>query len=120
MDIVTLFGKLDISLFGVVWAKLRGGWKGVGVYIVKALTKLLKTLPADELRKYSELVIKVMELVSLVVTDFVPAKYRTAGIKTVDAIRNLANHIKDGEYTEEEFDEDIDAIEAAISAWAAI
>lgn len=117
MDITSLLKKLDISTLGIVWAKLTGGWKGVAVYLCKALTALLKKLPAEELKRYAGVIRKVMELVKMIVTDFVPVAYKDAGMKTVEAIEDLSEHVEDGEYTEEELDKDIDNVQACVEAW---
>ena len=117
MDLTTIMKSLDISTLGLLWAKLTGGWSGVGVYICKAVTKLLKKAKAEDLSKYGDIVVKVAELVKLIVNDFVPEKYKEAALATVAAIQTLADHIKDGEYTQEEFDADIDNIEKCVDAW---
>ena len=117
MDVKTIMKKLDISTLGMLWAKVTGGWSGVGVYVTKAVTKLLRKAKPEDLKEYGEIIVKVAELVNLIVTNRVPEKYKEAALATVAAILALANHIKDGEYTQEEFDADIDNIEKCVEAW---
>lgn len=117
MSMKSFVNDLGISIWGIVWSRIKGGWKGVAIYLCKALTALLKKLPSESLKKYSDVIRKVMDLVNLIVVDFVPEAYKEAGEKTVAAIKILAEHVEDGEYTEEELDADIDAISACIDAW---
>jgi len=118
MDIKSLFKNLDIGAVGLGWSYLRNGWAGIGEYLVKAFSKMLKKLPADQLKYYAEIVQKVAQLLRMVIDTFIKGeKPKAAATATATAIEELAKHLEDGEYTKTELDQDIDAITACIYLW---
>ena len=118
MEITSLIKELDIGKWSAAWAFLTGGWAGLAKLICEAFTKLLKKADADKLAKYAELAENIAQFIrygiNLFVTD---EKLRNAIGAVATAVEQIAVHIKDGEYTPDEMDADIDAIEAAIDAW---
>ena len=64
-----------------------------------------------------------MALATLIVTAvgvFVDEKYRDAANKTVDALKDLALSIEDGELSSAELNANIEAVNACIDAWKAV
>lgn len=110
--------ELDISKWSAIWAFLTDGFAGIAKLICTAFTKLLRKADAGKLKEYAEFTAKVALFIRGGIETFcVDAEVRAAGMKTADAIAELAEHLKDGEYSTDEFDRDIDNIEACVDAW---
>lgn len=118
MELTSLIKELNISKWSAVWAYMIDGWAGLAKLVCEAFTKLLKKADADKLAKYAELASKIAQFIRYGINLFVTDTKLCNAIGAVaTAIEQIALHIKDGEYTPEEMDLDIDAIEAAIDAW---
>ena len=118
MELTSLIKELDIGKWSAIWSFMTGGWAGLAKLVCEAFTKLLKRADAEKLAKYAELAEKVAQFIRYGISLFVEdAKLRNAIGAVATAVEQVALHIKDGEYTTDEMDADIDAIEAAIDAW---
>lgn len=118
MDITTLFKNLNVSKISVIWAFITGGWAGLAKLLCEAFTKLLSTANPEKLKEYSELAAKIASFIRTGIDLFIKdEKVKTAAEATAKAIEDLAKHIADGIYNEQELDEDIDNITACIDAW---
>lgn len=118
MKLSEMLKCLNISKWSAVWAFLTDGWAGLAKNICEAFTKLLRKADAGKLKEYAEFTAKVALFIRGGIETFcVDAGVRAAGMKTADAIAELAEHLKDGEYSTDEFDRDIDNIEACVDAW---
>ena len=118
MKISAFLKELDISKWSAIWAFLTDGFAGIAKLICTAFTKLLRKADPAKLKEYAEFTAKVALFIRGGIETFcVDAEVRAAGMKTADAIAELAEHLKDGEYSTDEFDRDIDNIEACVDAW---
>lgn len=118
MDITTLFKNLDISKLSIIWAFLTGGWAGLAKLICEAFTKLLSKANPTKLKEYSELAAKIASFIRTGIDLFLKdEKTKVAAEATAKAIEQLANHIADGIYNEQELNADIDTITVCLDAW---
>ena len=118
MDITTLFKDLNISKFSVIWAFLADGWAGLAKLLCEAFTKILSKANPAKLKEYSELAAKIVSFIRTGIDLFLKdEKVKAAAEATAKAIEQLANHIADGIYNEQELNEGIDNITACIDAW---
>lgn len=118
MDITTLFKDLNISKFSVIWAFLADGWAGLAKLLCEAFTKILSKANPAKLKEYSELAAKIASFIRTGIDLFLKdEKVKAAAEATAKAIEQLANHISDGIYNEQELNEDIDNITVFIDAW---
>ena len=118
MDITTLFKNLNVSKLSVIWAFLTGGWAGLAKLLCEAFTKLLSKADPAKLKEYSELAAKIASFIRTGIDLFLnDEKIKAAAEAAAKAIEQLANHIADGIYNEQELDDDIDNITACIDAW---
>ena len=118
MDITTLFKDLNISKFSVIWAFLADGWAGLAKLLCEAFTKILSKANPAKLKEYSELAAKIASFIRTGIDLFLKdEKIKAAAEATVKAIEQLANHIADGIYNEQELNEGIANITACIDAW---
>ena len=118
MDITTLFKDLNISKFSVIWAFLADGWAGLAKLLCEAFTKILSKANPAKLKEYSELAAKIVSFIRTGIDLFLKdEKVKAAAEATAKAIEQLANHIADGIYNEQELNEGIANITACIDAW---
>lgn len=118
MKLTELLKELNIGKWSACWAFISDGWAGIARLVCEAFTKLLRKADAGKLKEYAEFTAKVALFIRGGIETFcVDAEVRAAGMKTADAIAELAEHLKDGEYSTDEFDRDIDNIEACVDAW---
>lgn len=118
MDIKTLIKKLDIGPFGLGWSYFKDGWAGIAKYLCEKLSKLLKKLPAEDLKKYAGIIQMVAELLKTICEKFIKDEKVAKKIGLIiETISGMAKHCEDGEYTTDELDLDIDAIEAVIDSF---
>jgi len=118
MDISTLFKQLNVSKLSVAWAYITGGWAGLAKILCEAFTKLLAKADPAKLKEYSALASNIAKFIRYGIDLFIKdEKIKTAAESTAKAIDELAQHISDGIYKEEELNADIDNITACIDAW---
>ena len=118
MNLSAILKELNISKLKAAWTLVFGGWADLAVLICKAFTNLLRKAKGEVLRKYAEFAIKVAQFIRFGIDLFCPeGKYKVAGVVTVDALIAFAEHCKDGDYSPDELDEDIDNIEKCAEAW---
>ena len=103
-----------------LWALVTDGWSGLMKYVLGFLNAALQKLNGDKLRKASQIAVNVAAVVSTAVGVFVDEKYRDAANKTVDALRDLALAIEDGELSSAELNANIEAINVCIDTWKAV
>ena len=70
--------------------------------------------------KASQIAVNVAAVVSAAVGVFVDEKYRDAANKTVEALKDLALGIEDGELSSAELNANIEAVNTCIDAWKAV
>lgn len=107
---------MNIGKFGALWALVTGGWAGLAVYILEAANKYLAILNQSKIA-HAALVAKSVANAIDALAPLVPTKYFDALKATTSAVGTLATSLADGKVTQDELDENIDAIEAAILAW---
>lgn len=103
-----------------LWELVTDGWSGLMKYVLGFLNAALQKLNGDKLRKASQIAVNVAAVVSTAVGVFVDEKYRDAANKTVDALKDLALAIEDGELSSAELNANIEAINVCIDAWKAV
>ena len=103
-----------------VWALVVDGWTGLMKYVLGFANAALQKLKGDKLKKASQIAVNVAAVVSAAVGVFVDEKYRDAANKTVDALRDLALAIEDGELSSAELNANIEAINVCIDTWKAV
>lgn len=108
---------MDINKLTALWKLMTGGWAGLATYLLDAVNKWLATLDRGKLAYAASIVKAVANALEILLSTFLPAKYRTAAERTLDALNALALSLADGMITKEELDANIDAVEAAIEAW---
>lgn len=111
---------MNISKWGSLWALATGGFVGLATYILEAVNKWLATLDQSKLAEVAKIVNAVSSALQILLSTFLPAKYRMAATTTIDALNGLASALSDGTLTQEELDRQIALIEAAIAAWKEI
>lgn len=107
---------MDISKLGALWSLMTGGWAGLAVYILEALNKWLATLDQSKIAQVA-LVVKSVSNAIDALAPLLPVKYTDAVKATTATVSKLAESLADGKVTQEELDDNIDAVEAAIDAW---
>lgn len=110
---------MNISKLGAIWNFMTGGWAGLAVYVLEAVNKWLATLDKTKLAQFA-LVAKTISNAIAALEPLVPEKFTPALKATTSAVSTLANALVDGNVTQAELDENIDAIEAAVDAWKAV
>ncbi len=103
-----------------VWALVVDGWTGLMKYVLGFVNAALQKLKGDKLKRASQIAVNVAAVVSAAVGVFVDEKYRDAANKTVDALKDLALSIEDGELSSAELNANIEAINICIDAWKAV
>jgi len=107
---------MEISKFKALWSLMTGGIAGLIKYILEVINEALKKLDPAKIAQVADVVKNVSNaLVALV--PLLPAKYQDAAKVTIEAINKLSDALKDGNVTEQELNDEIDAIKAAIDAW---
>lgn len=108
---------MNIGKLGALWSLMTGGWAGLAVYILEAVNKWLATLDQSKLAEVAKIIKSIASALAILLNTFLPEKFRVAAQKTLDALNTLAASLEDGKITQEELDDNIDAIEAAVLAW---
>lgn len=118
MDIKTLWKKLDIGAVGLGWSYFRNGWAGIAKYLCEKFSKLLKKLPAEQLKYYADIAKKLAQLLRMVIDTFIKSEnVKKAAEATLAEVEVFAGHLEDGDYSTAELDQDIDTIKALIKLW---
>ena len=107
---------MNISKLGALWSLMTGGWAGLAVYILEAINKWLATLDQSKIAQVA-LVVKSVSNAIDALAPLLPAKYTDAVKATTAVVSKLAESLADGKVTQEELDDNIDAVKAAIYAW---
>lgn len=108
---------MNISKLGALWSLATGGWAGLAEYILRAINGWLAKLDKSKLAEAAKIVKAVASALGILLTTFLPDRYKAAATQTLCALETLAEAMADGNITPEELDANIDAIEAAIEAW---
>ena len=103
-----------------VWELVTAGWTGLIKYALEFVNAALQKLDGDKLKRASQIAVNVAAVVSTAVGVFVDEKYREAANKTVDALKDLALSIEDGELSSAELNANIEAVNRCIDAWKAV
>ena len=112
--------QMKWSNIKAVWVLVVDGWSGLMKYVLGFANAALQKLNGDKLKKASQIAVNVAAVVSTAVGVFVDEKYRDAANKTVDALKDLALSIEDGELSSAELNANIEAVNACIDAWKAV
>lgn len=108
---------MNISKIKAAWAFLTGGWSGLAQYLLQAVNAVLEKCDAEKCRKTATIAISVAAIVKTACDVFAPEKYKVAAANTVDALETLATALEDGQLTEAELNDNIDAISTCVEAW---
>ena len=103
-----------------LWSLVTDGWSGLMKYGLEFVNGLLKKLDVEKCQKASRIAVNIAAVVSAAIGVFVDEKYREASNLTVDALKELAVALEDGQVTEEELDRNVKNIEKCIDAWKAV
>ena len=103
-----------------LWSLVTDGWSGLMKYALEFANAALQKFDAEKLRSASRIAVNIAAVVSAAVGVFVDEKYRDAANKTVDALKDLALSIEDGELSSAELNANIEAINKCIDAWKAV
>ena len=114
------YGKMKWSNIKALWSLVTDGWSGLMKYILEFVNIALQKLDGEKLKRASQIAVNVAAVVSTAVGVFVDEKYREAANKTVDALKDLALYIEDGELSSAELNANIEAVNKCIDAWKAV
>ena len=114
------YGKMKWSNIEALWSLVTDGWSGLMKYVLEFVNIALQKLDGEKLKRASQIAVNVAAVVSTAVGVFVDEKYREAANKTVDALKDLALYIEDGELSSAELDANIEAVNKCIDAWKAV
>ena len=114
------YGKMKWSNIKALWSLVTDGWSGLMKYVLEFVNIALQKLDGEKLKRASQIAVNVAAVVSTAVGVFVDEKYREAANKTVDALKDLALSIEDGELSSEELNANIEAVNKCIDAWKAV
>ena len=114
------YGKMKWSNIKALWSLVTDGWSGLMKYVLEFVNIALQKLDGEKLKRASQIAVNVAAVVSTAVGVFVDEKYREAANKTVDALKDLALYIEDGELSSEELNANIEAVNKCIDAWKAV
>ena len=114
------YGKMKWSNIKALWSLVTDGWSGLMKYVLEFVNIALQKLDGEKLKRASQIAVNVAAVVSTAVGVFVDEKYREAANKTVDALKDLALYIEDGELSSAELDANIEAVNKCIDAWKAV
>ena len=114
------YGKMKWSNIKALWSLVTDGWSGLMKYVLEFVNIALQKLDGEKLKRASQIAVNVAAVVSTAVGVFVDKKYREAANKTVDALKDLALYIEDGELSSAELNANIEAVNKCIDAWKAV
>ena len=114
------YGKMKWSNIKALWSLVTDGWSGLMKYVLEFVNIALQKLDGEKLKRASQSAVNVAAVVSTAVGVFVDEKYREAANKTVDALKDLALYIEDGELSSAELNANIEAVNKCIDAWKAV
>ena len=114
------YGKMKWSNIKALWSLVTDGWSGLMKYVLEFVNIALQKLDGEKLKRASQIAVNVAAVVSTAVGVFVDEKYREAANKTVDAMKDLALYIEDGELSSAELNANIEAVNKCIDAWKAV
>ena len=114
------YGKMKWSNIEALWSLVTDGWSGLMKYVLEFVNIALQKLDGEKLKRASQIAVNVAAVVSAAVGVFVDEKYREAANKTVDALKDLALYIEDGELSSAELNANIEAVNKCIDAWKAV
>ena len=114
------YGKMKWSNIEALWSLVTDGWSGLMKYVLEFVNIALQKLDGEKLKRASQIAVNVAAVVSTAVGVFVDEKYREAANKTVDALKDLALYIEDGELSSAELNANIEAVNKCIDAWKAV
>ena len=114
------YGKMKWSNIEALWSLVTDGWSGLMKYVLEFVNIALQKLDGEKLKRASQIAVNVAAVVSTAVGVFVDEKYREAASKTVDALKDLALYIEDGELSSAELNANIEAVNKCIDAWKAV
>ena len=114
------YGKMKWSNIKALWSLVTDGWSGLMKYVLEFVNIALQKLDGEKLKRASQIAVNVAAVVSTAVGVFVDEKYREAANKTVDALKDLALYIEDGELSSAELNANIEAVNKCIGAWKAV
>ena len=118
LSLKQVWDSLEISKWTAIKTLLFGGWSDLGILLCNAFTKLLKKADQDKLLAYADFASKIAKCIRFVVDLFVKdTDIKAASFSTCDALIGFSDHVKDGEYTKDELDIDIDNINACVEDW---
>lgn len=121
MDIGNIISQLGIGKFSIVWSFITGGWAGLAKLLCEAFTKLLSKADSEKLKEYSTLAMNIASYLRTGIDMFIKNEaVKAAAESTAKSIEDLANHISNGVYDEDELDADIANIKACIDAWKGV
>jgi hypothetical protein len=112
--------QMKWSNIKATWALVVDGWSGLMKYVLGFVNAALQKLNGDKLKRASQIAVNVAAVVSAAVGVFVDEKYRDAANKTIDALKDLALSIEDGELSSAELNANIEAVNACVDAWKAV
>ena len=112
--------KMKWSNIKAVWSFVTDGWTGLIKYALEFVNAALQKLDGDKLKKASQIAVNVAAVVSTAVGVFVDEKYRDAANKTVDALKDLALSIEDGNLSSAELNANIETVNKCVDAWKAV
>lgn len=117
-SLIDIWDSLGVSKWTAIKTLLFGGWSDLAIVICNAFTNLLRKADPKDLKMYAEVSEKIAKVIRLVIELFVSSvSVRDAASHTCDTLIAFSDHIKDGMYTPDELDADIDAIEECIDNW---
>jgi len=121
MNISSILSQLDVSKFSIIWSFITDGWAGIAKLLCEAFTKLLSKADPEKLKEYSTLARNIASYIRTGIDLFVKNEsIKTAATATAKAIEELAEHISNGVYDEEELKKDASNIKECIDAWKAV
>ena len=103
-----------------LWSLVTDGWSGLMKYVLEFVNMALQKLDGERLKNAAQIAVNVAAVVSAAVGVFVDEKYRDAANKTVDALKDLALSIEDGELSSAEMNANIESIKTCVDAWKAV
>ena len=112
--------QMKWSNIKALWSLVTDGWSGLMKYVLEFVNMALQKLDGEKLKRASQIAVNIAAVVSTAVGVFVDEKYRDAANNTVDALKDLALYIEDGELSSAELNANIEAINKCIDAWKAV
>ena len=116
--------KLSLWNWAVIFFKgtFGDGLASAFEYILNLLNdKLLSKVPAEDLKKYSGIIVALSEFGEKVLGYYqVDENKKNALTKTIAALQNRASALEDGKVTQEEFEQAIKDVVETVNAWKSI